>query len=103
MRLLSPNAALILGTFLRSPTTPRYGYELLRDSGIKSGSLYPILGRFEKLGWIRGSVESSPGGRPPRRVYEMTVEGVEPAQAALDRFFAEKQVPQSERISWGLG
>ena len=57
MRLLSPNAALLLSAFLNRSGNPQYGYELMQETGIKSGSLYPVLGRFEKLGWITGEME----------------------------------------------
>lgn len=57
MRLLSPNAARLLATFLESPKGRFYGYELLQATGMKSGSLYPVLGRFEDLGWIRGEMQ----------------------------------------------
>jgi DNA-binding PadR family transcriptional regulator len=102
MRLLSENAARILAEFLRYPDTPRYGYELMRDSGIKSGSLYPVLGRFEKLEWITGTMEPSVDGRPPRRVYRVNPDGVASAQQALDRYFDEKQIAAPESLNWGF-
>jgi DNA-binding PadR family transcriptional regulator len=101
VRLLSPNAARLLALFLATPERPLYGYELMRSTGIKSGSLYPVLGRFESLGWLVGSMEESPGGRPPRRVYTLTSDAVVPAQAALDRFYEEKNVVEADRLAWG--
>lgn len=102
MRLLSPHAARLLGTFLASPTSRFYGYELLQETGMKSGSLYPVLGRFEKLGWIQGEMQESPGSRPPRRVYELDPDGAAHAQAALDRFLEEKQESLSDLGILGL-
>lgn len=102
MRLLSPKAALILSAFVNAPTVPRYGYELMRETGIKSGSLYPILGRFESLGWIQGRVEPTESGRPPRRVYELDVGVLREVQAALDRYLEAKSVPADQRLNWGL-
>lgn len=96
MRLLSPNAAQIIATFLASPAGRFYGYELLQETGMKSGSLYPVLGRFEDLGWIHGEMQESPGGRPPRRVYRLDPNGAAAAQAALDRFLAQKQLNLSD-------
>lgn len=100
--MLSPRAALVLSAFVNSPTTPRYGYELLRETGIKSGSLYPILGRFENLGWISGHSEPSGPGRPPRRVYEFDLSMMSEARAALDRFLDAQSVPANQRLAWGL-
>ena len=102
MRLLSPKAALILSAFLNRPGQRQYGYELMLETGIKSGSLYPILGRFEQLGWIVGELEESTGGRPPRRVYDFRAECHGEARAALDRYLDAKAVPSGDRINWGL-
>lgn len=102
MRLLSPNAALLLSAFLNRPGRPQYGYELMLETGIKSGSLYPVLGRFEHLGWISGELEESAVGRPARRVYTFNTEHTAAAQAALDRFLDKRRTPAGERLNWGL-
>ena len=96
MRLLSPNAARLIAAFLHTPHGHFYGYELLQETGMKSGSLYPVLGRFEDLGWIRGEMQQSPGGRPPRRIYVLDPEGAAVAQKALDRFIERKQLTIAE-------
>jgi PadR family transcriptional regulator PadR len=46
----------------------RHGYE------ISPGTLYPMLKRMEKLGWLRGKVVSL-GGRRTRRDYRLTHKG----------------------------
>lgn len=102
MRLLSPKSALILSAFLNRPGVPQYGYELMQETGIKSGSLYPILGRFEQLGWIAGRTEPSTGGRPPRRLYEFRPDAVADARAALDRYLDTAEVATADRLGWGL-
>ena len=61
---------------------PMYGYEILvtltdRGSGefeFKQGTLYPLLYRLEREGWIRGEWEEPPVGKK-RKVYSLTVEG----------------------------
>lgn len=100
MRLLSKNAAVVLDLLLEDITVPRYGYELMRDTGIKSGSLYPILGRFEGYGWIEGAMEHTENGRPPRRVYRVRPDGIGTAQAALDRYI-EVKGQGAHRLAWG--
>ena len=45
---LSPETLLVLEGFLQRPAEWRYGYELSRQTGLKSGTLYPILMRLEK-------------------------------------------------------
>ena len=102
MRVLSVNAAQVLNNFLQNPEVPLYGYEIMQQSGMKSGSLYPILGRFERLGWIEGTLEPSPGGRPPRRVYTMNVDAIPQATDALDRFLEMKKIGTAEQLNWGF-
>lgn len=60
----------------------RHGYEILklleeRSNGVLKfhiGSVYPILLRMEKRGWIRGDWQQEVGGRR-RRTYRMTPAG----------------------------
>jgi len=46
----------------------RHGYE------VSPGTLYPLLARMEKRGWLRFAVEESGGLRAPR-YYSLTREG----------------------------
>lgn len=60
----------------------RHGYEILklmeeRSGGVLKfhiGSVYPILVRMEKRGWIRGEWGQEPGARR-RRTYRITSSG----------------------------
>ncbi len=61
---------------------PMYGYEILvtladRGNGefqFKQGTLYPLLYRLEREGWIRARWESPPRGKQ-RKVYSLTADG----------------------------
>lgn len=61
---------------------PLHGYEIARRIERQSGgvlhftlaSLYPLLYRMEKRGWVRGDWQTLPSGRE-RRCYELTVKG----------------------------
>jgi len=61
---------------------PLHGYEIAKrieeqTHGVlrfNLASLYPLLYRLEKRGWVKGSWESSPGGRR-RRCYRLTPAG----------------------------
>lgn len=59
-----------------------HGYELCRQVGIKSGTLYPLLIRLAAQGYLeaqwRAPVEP---GRPPRHAYRLTAAGRALAQA----------------------
>ena len=54
------------------------GADLARESGFKSGTLYPILLRLEAAGWLASRwEEGEPAslGRPRRRYYRITAIG----------------------------
>ena len=61
-----------------------YGYALSRETGLMSGTLYPILMRLEERGWMETRWESPPpGGRPPRHMYRLSATGRAEAKDAL--------------------
>jgi DNA-binding PadR family transcriptional regulator len=49
---ISPKTLLVLERFIEHPTAWRYGYELSRETGLKSGTLYPILMRLAKFSLV---------------------------------------------------
>ena len=76
---------------------PLHGYEIARRIERQSGgvlhftlaSLYPLLYRMEKRGWIRGAWESTSSGRK-RRCYRLTSTGTKklaPLRAEWRLFF----------------
>ncbi len=73
---LSPQTLLVLDAFLRSPADWKYGYDISRNTGLKSGTLYPILIRMAEREMLETSWENSEEGRPPRHLYRLTAEGV---------------------------
>jgi len=76
----------VLRVLLDDPTAHRYGFDLARDAGIATGSLYPILARLEQAGWVDSYWEDQqPGheGRPRRRYYVLTESGAVVAREAL--------------------
>lgn len=80
--------ATLLRIFLQDPVESRYGYDLMQLTGFPSGKLYPILARLEAAGWLRKEVESvdpSAAGRPARRHYRLTGEGLVVARRELLR------------------
>lgn len=74
---LSPQTLLVLDTFLEESTEWRYGYEISRATGLKSGTLYPILMRMEERRLLETKWESGEPGRPPRHMYRLTPEGMQ--------------------------
>ena len=57
----------------------RYGYELLAETGLKSGSLYPILMRMAERELLEAAWEPDPPARrrPPQHLYRLTSAGRE--------------------------
>ena len=76
----SPQTLEILHAFLGSGW--RYGYDLSRETGIASGTLYPILIRLSGRGLLEARWDELPNGRR-RRSYRLTGEGVAYADARL--------------------
>jgi len=67
-----------------SPGTWRHGYELAKQTGLKSGTLYPILIRLAERGLVEAVwEEEQPAGRPRRHLYRLTAEGAQVAREAL--------------------
>jgi len=76
----------VLVAFLDDPAQDRYGLDLMRDTGLPSGTLYPILARLERAGWVRAhweEIDSAAQGRPARRYYRLTPDGIQAARANL--------------------
>jgi DNA-binding PadR family transcriptional regulator len=67
---------------------PAFGQQLMRRASTRGGrlrpaSVYPALRKLEARGLVRSWSEKARTG-PPRRVYELTVEGVELATRRRD-------------------
>jgi PadR family transcriptional regulator, regulatory protein PadR len=77
---------LVLRTLLADPSREMYGLEICGEAGLPSGTIHPILARFEKLGWLESSwedIDTAVAGRPRRRYYRLTEDGAERARIAL--------------------
>jgi DNA-binding PadR family transcriptional regulator len=77
---LSPQTVQVLDAFLQSPKEWRYGYDVSRDTGLKSGTLYPILMRLADHELLETSWETQEPGRPPRHLYRLTPGGLRSAR-----------------------
>ncbi|HEX9964390.1 MAG TPA: PadR family transcriptional regulator [Allosphingosinicella sp.] len=84
-RSLSRHARSLLEALLAAGGRWSYGYELASLTGIKSGTLYPLLIRLESQGWLEAEWQQ-PGaaGRPPRHAYRLTAAGQRLALAGAE-------------------
>lgn len=77
----------VLAVFMAAPSEELYGLELARGADVASGTLYPMLARLEGAGLVESRHEPPElfqgSGRPPRRYYRLTVDGVAFASTAL--------------------
>ena len=88
----------VLGALLSSGNVELSGAEISRATKLASGTLYPILFRLERAGWLESRWEDDDPkalGRPRRRFYHVTALGARNARAAvkdLERAFG--------RVAW---
>jgi DNA-binding PadR family transcriptional regulator len=78
--------ATVLVALLEQPTADRYGLELIRASGYPSGTLYPILLRLQRAGWLEAhweDIDPVAAGRPARRYYRLTPDGTVAARTEI--------------------
>jgi DNA-binding PadR family transcriptional regulator len=77
---------LVLRALLAEPGREMYGLQICEAAGLPSGTIHPILARFERLGWLESrweDIEPEEQGRPRRRYYRLTEDGAERARIAL--------------------
>ena len=89
MPWLSQQAMRILKEFLQNPNGEISGAELIRSARLLSGTVYPILIRFERNGLVTSRWEEGDPhalGRPRKRLYRLTGEGFRVAEEALKPF-----------------
>jgi len=81
-RALSGHARALLAALLAAGPRWSYGYELSSLTGIRSGTLYPLLIRLEAQGLLEAEWQPPAVlGRPPRHSYRLTAAGLRLARA----------------------
>ena len=97
---LSYQGLLVLRAFLDRPRKSLCGADLLKIANLSTGTLYPILLRFEKHGLLESEwedVEPNEAGRPRRRLYKITPHGAQTAR----RFLSNVAHPLSNPVPVG--
>lgn len=93
---------LVLRALIADPTREMYGLEIGRLAELPSGTIHPILARLEGCGWLESrweEVDPKQEGRPRRRYYRLTPDGIVYAARALDR--VRIPVPLQQRLNPG--
>jgi DNA-binding PadR family transcriptional regulator len=74
----------VLTALSSAPLGWRHGYDIAKETGLRSGTLYPILIRLADRGLLESCWETGqPAGRPRRHLYRLSAQGLVAAQAAL--------------------
>ena len=90
----------VLRVFLADVSAPRYGYDLMKAARLPSGTLYPMLARLQDQGLVDAQWEQQrdgANGRPPRKYYRLTGEGVRAARLELAQAAARDASRRSPR------
>lgn len=88
----------ILKAFFDLPSHSISGAEIIRSTGIPSGTLYPILFRLERHNWLTSrweEKEPAETGRPRRRLYQLTALGETASRSAF-----REHVPNMDELGW---
>jgi PadR family transcriptional regulator, regulatory protein PadR len=81
----------VLSTMLSDAESEWYGLDLCKRVGLKPGTIYPILDRLLKSGWVERrweDIDPAQAGRPRRRLYRLTALGEPAARRVLDAHLA---------------
>ena len=74
----------VLAALSEQPSQWQHGYALAKQTGLKSGTLYPILIRLSDRGLVEACWQEEPQpGRPRRHLYRLTAGGLASATGAL--------------------
>src|SRR6266478_8601722 len=96
---LSSQTLRVLGALMSSPGVELSGAQIGRTTKLATGTLYPILSRLERAGWVESRWEDGDPrilGRPRRRFYLITALGAKNATAAVN----ELQAAFAGRLAW---
>ncbi len=74
----------VLAALCDQPSQWQHGYALAKQTGLKSGTLYPILIRLADRGLVEACWQHEPQpGRPRRHLYRLTAAGLASAVGAI--------------------
>ena len=74
---ISPQTLAVLSALAIQPQAWRYGYDLSKETGLKSGTLYPLLMRLHDQGLLEAEWRQPlQAGRPARHAYRLTATGL---------------------------
>ena len=76
----------------------QYGFDVIDQTGLPSGTVYPALSRLERDGLVKSAweddQEAHAEGRPARRYYKLTAPGVKALAEAASFYRALLPAPK---------
>ncbi len=103
MKLTAP-LERVLRVFLDDVSARRYGYDLMKAAKLPSGTLYPMLARLQDEGLVTAEWEpqrEDASGRPPRKYYQLTGDGIRVARLELARAASTAPAPGASQRARG--
>jgi PadR family transcriptional regulator, regulatory protein PadR len=79
---------LVLEAFLSDIDRDWFGFDLMEKTGLKSGTVYPLLHGLKEDGWLSATkekIDPKIEGRPRRRLYRLTGLGEREAAVVVER------------------
>jgi PadR family transcriptional regulator PadR len=104
LRLTTPLLKL-LRMLLDDPTSKYWGFEIITKTHLASGTVYPLLARLERMGWLESAWDDEQQvSGPRRRYYRLTGDGVTSARLALAEANSKKRAASATgRLRPALG
>ena len=80
----------------------QYGFDVIDQTGLPSGTVYPALSRLERDGMVKSAWENEQDahadGRPARRYYKLTAPGVKALADAASFYRAMLPATRSKPV-----
>jgi PadR family transcriptional regulator, regulatory protein PadR len=83
---LTEATQVVLQALVTEPARPQHGADLLAQTGLSGGKLWPVLARLESVRWLDSGWEAPAEhiqGWPRRRYYRLSSDGLALARGAL--------------------
>jgi PadR family transcriptional regulator PadR len=81
----------------------RFGFDIIDETGLTSGTVYPTLDKLEEQGLLRSHWEDDKVAqrekRPARRYFALTARGAETLAAALERHRMFRPSPSLAKVT----
>lgn len=84
---LTHTTVKVLEAFFSQPADGLSGADIAKQTRLMAGTLYPILNRLERVGWLKSKwedIDPSVEGRPRRKFYTLSAQGARQARKQLE-------------------